>query len=172
LKASKLTVAAKGNCIVEVRTGKLVRVGVELVSYEEIKTVHKKDGWVFSWKQEFKNEQHQLYKLVVAGSASIQALLSIEPIKEHEFIEMHLIELAPQNKGPHRRYSGIARHLAAFACKMSIDLGFEGYVVFTSKTKLIEHYKRSLGANVLFGQRMCLFPEAAKNLVNLCYQMP
>ena len=65
---------------------------------------------------------------------------------------------------------GIARHLVAFACKMSFGMGFEGFVAFTAKTKLIEHYQKALGAHLMFGQRMCVATEAAKDLVNLYYQ--
>jgi hypothetical protein len=116
------------------------------------------------------NDQHQLYKLVISGETAIQGLLSLEPIKRQQFIEMHLIELAPHNKGETRQYMGIVRHLVAFPCKMSFGMGFEGFVAFTAKTKLIEHYQKAFGAHLMFGQRMCVATEAAKDLINLYYQ--
>jgi hypothetical protein len=111
-----------------------------------------------------------LYKLVVPGDPAIQGLLSLEPIKGQQFIEMHLIELAPHNKGENRQYLGVARHLVAFVCKMAFEMGFEGFVAFTAKSRLIEHYQKALGASRLYGHRMCVFTEAAKNLVNLYYK--
>ena len=61
--------------------------------------------------------------------------------------------------------------MVAFACNLSFELGFEGYVAFTAKTKLVQHYHETLGAELLCGHdRMAIFPEAAKKLVNLHYQ--
>lgn len=137
---------------------------------EEIKTVLKKNGWAFNWKKEYSNDQHQLYKMTVTGDSTIQGLLSLEPVKGQQYIEMHLIELAPHNKGDNRKYLGIARHLVAFVCKMAFEMGFEGYVAFTAKTKLIEHYQMAFGAARMFGHRMFIVTEAAKNLVTLYYQ--
>jgi len=65
------------------------------------------------------------------------------------YIEMHLIETAPHNYGQRKMYLGVAGNLVAFAFKMSFDLGFEGYVAFTSKTEIIQHYVDSLGATLI-----------------------
>jgi len=156
--------------ILERISGKKVAAEVVLITQDEIKKVHKKDGWLFNWKKEYKNDQRQLYKLIVLGNPAIQGILSLEAIKGQQFIEMHLVELAPNNKGQNRQYFGVARHLVAFACKKSFEMGFEGYVVFTSKTMLIDHYIESLGASILYGQRMCIFPEGARKLVNSYYK--
>lgn len=143
---------------------------VVLVTQDEIKTVFKKDGWAFNWKKEYANDQRQLYKLIISCDQTIQGLLSIEPIKGQQYIELHLIELASQNKGESKKYLGVARHLVAFACKIAFDMGFDGYIAFTAKTRLIEHYEKAFGAERMFGQRMFIATEAAKKLVNLYYQ--
>jgi hypothetical protein len=50
---------------------------------------------------------------------------------------------------------------------MSFELDLEGYVAFTAKTNLVEHYIKTLGASVIYSNnRMCIFTEEAKNLVN------
>lgn len=170
MKSSKLSIAAKSGDIIERATGKKLLAEVVLITKDEVKTVLKKNGWVFNWKKEYTNDQRQLYKLLVTDDPSIQGLLSLEPIKGQQYIEMHLIELAPHNKGDNRKYFGIARHLVAFTCKIAFDMGFEGFVAFTAKTKLIEHYEKAFGAYRMFGQRMYIATEAAKNLVNLHYQ--
>ncbi|MBL7696800.1 MAG: hypothetical protein JNK79_01525 [Chitinophagaceae bacterium] len=172
MKSSKLSIASTGAGIIERISGKKLSAEVILVARDEIKTVLKKYGWVFNWKKEYANDQRQLYKLNISDNSSIQGLLSLEPIKGQQYLEMHLIELAPQNKGENRKYLGVARHLVAFACKMAFDMGFEGFVAFTAKTKLIEHYEKAFGADRMFGQRMCIATEAARNLVNLHYQTP
>jgi hypothetical protein len=42
------------NSIEDVATGKSFPTDVLLVTKDEIKAVHKKDGWSFNWKQELK----------------------------------------------------------------------------------------------------------------------
>ena len=57
------------------------------------------------------------------------------------------------------------------ACKSSFDLNFEGFVAFTAKTKLIDHYSKTLGGGLISGvNRMAIFTESAKKLVNPYYK--
>ena len=83
---------------------------------------------------------------------------------------MHLIENAPHNYGAKKKFAGVPANLVAFACKMSFDMGFEGFVAFTSKTELIEHYTKSLGAQLIFRNRMTITTIPAKKLVNSYYK--
>ena len=158
------------NSIEEVGNGKKYETEIIHVMPDEIKTVLIKNGWSFNWKKEFKLPNHQIYKLTTQGSTVIQGLISLEPKIDELFVEMHLIESAPGNLGKNKKYLGISGNLVAFACKMSFDLGFEGYVAFTAKTNLVEHYIKTLGASVIYNNdRMCIFTEEAKNLVNSYY---
>jgi len=79
---------------------------------------------------------------------------------------MHLIESAPFNIGKDKAYIGVPGNLVAFACKLSFQRGGEGYVSFLSKTKLIEHYEKSLGAIHFGGHNMVITTEAALSLTN------
>jgi len=58
----------------------------------------------------------------------------------------------------------------AFACKMSFDFGFNGFVAFTAKTSLAKHYEDTLGAVLIFKTRMMIATEPAKKLVNSYYK--
>jgi hypothetical protein len=78
---------------------------------------------------------------------------------------MNLLESAPFNIGKNKLYDGVAGNLVAFACKLSFQRGFEGFVAFTAKTKLIGHYEKTLGAYHFGGQRMIIPTLASKNLV-------
>jgi hypothetical protein len=140
---------------------------VQPATEKELKRLFKKDGWKFSWKREYKLPNRQIFKLLIDGSSEIQGLLSLEVIWIERYIEMHLIENAPHNYGRNKRYLGVPGNLVAFACKMSFDLGFDGHTAFVAKTKLIQHYKITLGAQNIFGNnRMAIFPAQAKKLVN------
>ena len=67
---------------------------------------------------------------------------------------MHLLENAKFNIGKEKIYTGVAGNLVAFACKLAFDRGYDGYISFVSKTKLVEHYKETLGAKIFGGNRM------------------
>jgi hypothetical protein len=79
---------------------------------------------------------------------------------------MHLIESAPFNLGRNKVYLGVPGNLVAFVCRISFHRGFEGYVSFTSKTRLIEHYEKTLGAENVSGHLMIINTEAALKLIN------
>jgi hypothetical protein len=78
---------------------------------------------------------------------------------------MDLLESAPFNIGKHKIYEGVAGNLVAYACKISFQKGFEGFVSFTAKTKLIDHYEKTLGAYHFKNQRMIIDTQAARILV-------
>jgi hypothetical protein len=159
------------NSIEEVGTGISFKTDMILVAGEELKEVRIKDGWSFNWKSEYKNQTHQLYKLVLDGEAKIQGLISLEPKTDQLYIEMHLIESAPHNRTGRKQFAGVAANMVAFACKMSFEYGFDGFVAFTAKTRLISHYIETLGARVIYGDnRMGIFTASAKFLVNSYYK--
>lgn len=78
---------------------------------------------------------------------------------------MNLLENAPFNLGRTKLYEGVAGNLVAYACKISFQNGFDGYVSFTAKTKLIEHYKKTLNAITFGGQIMVINTLAASVLI-------
>jgi hypothetical protein len=63
-----------------------------------------------------------------------------------DHIYLNLIETARHNFGKNKIYEGVAGNLVAFACQKSLEKGYEGFVSFEAKTRLIEHYKRTLKA--------------------------
>lgn len=114
--------------------------------------------------EELKDMSKEVYKLTtVKNPTVIHGLLSMEDKGDHIF--MHLVESAKFNKGKNKLYLGVPANLVAFACKQSMEKGYEGYVAFDSKTVLIEHYKKTLGATHLRGQRMYIYDKAASKLI-------
>lgn len=124
----------------------------------------KKADWLFDWKREGKQPARQVFKLVIKGNPDIiQGLISLQDRGDHIF--MALIESAKFNRGAKKVYLGVPGNLVAFACKFSFERGYDGYVSFESKSRLIEHYSKSLGASVLFGNIMAIETRAASKLV-------
>src|SRR5689334_5113737 len=136
----------------DVLTGKSFETEVIATNTADLKKILKKNGWRFNWRKEFELKERKLFKLVLKGQLTVEGLISFQ-IAEN-YIEMHLIETAPHNFGSSKKYLGVPANLVAFACKTSFDLGFEGCVAFTSKTQLIKHYMDTLGAELIFRNRM------------------
>lgn len=153
------------NSIENVITGDSFQTEISLVAASELKTVTKKTGWAFDWKWENKQPERDVYKLTIVSSPLIiQGLVSLEVKSDHVY--MHLVESAPFNKGKTKVYAGVAGNLVAFACKLSFQRGHEGNVAFYAKTKLIQHYKDTLGAVQIGGQNMIIGTVAALKLTN------
>ena len=130
----------------------------------DLKQTTKKYGWNFNWKLELEDNVKEVFKLTLPNNPNIiQGLLSLSIEMDH--IYMHLLENAPFNVGISKLYEGVAGNLVAHACKVSFQKGFEGFVGFTAKTKLIEHYEKTLGAYTLGGHRMIIPTVSAKILV-------
>ena len=83
-----------------------------------------------------------------------------------DHVYMHLVESAPFNIGKQKVYAGVPGNLVAFACKLSFQHGHDGNVAFISKTQLIEHYEKTLGAFHFGGRLMIIETQAALRLVN------
>lgn len=150
-------------------TGDSLRTEITLLTKSDLKTVSKKNGWLFNWKREFVLMDRNVYKLTVEGNPSvIQGLVSLAV--HHKHVEMHLIENAPFNRGSKKVYLGVAGNLVAFGCKISFERGGNGYLSFIAKTRLIRHYKETLGAENVAGHLMVINTDAARILVEQYYK--
>jgi len=152
------------NSITNTLTGEVFDTAITPLKLADSKQIKKKD-WVFDWIKEIKNGIKEVYKLTtVSNPGIIQGLISIEDKDDHIF--MHLIETAKFNKGKNKAYFGVPGNLVAFACKLSFDNGYAGYLVFESKSALIKHYEESLGATHFKGLRMMIETPSAIKLIN------
>ncbi len=153
------------NSLENVITGDSFQTDVSMVDKNDIKSVTKKNGWLFNWKAEYKQPERDVYKLTISGNLEIiQGLISITEREDHVY--MHLIESSPFNLGRNKVYIGVPGNLVAFACRISFHRGFDGYVSFTSKTQLIEHYEKTLGAINVGGHLMVINTDAALKLID------
>jgi hypothetical protein len=153
------------NSIENTNSGDSFPTEISLLDISEIKEISYKNGWQFNWEIEFKIPSRSVYKLTIApNSKIIQGLVSLEVKSDHVY--MHLIESAPLNIGNQKTYLGVPGNLVAFACKLSFQNGGEGYVSFLSKSKLVVHYEKSLGAIHFGGNLMIISSEAAFKLIS------
>lgn len=150
--------------ILNVISGDSFQTEISTLKESDLKTITKKKDWNFDWKSEFNDLTREVYKLTIVNNPDIiQGLLSITIENDHIF--MNLLESAPFNIGKKKLYEGVAGNLVAYASKVSFQKGYDGFVAFTAKSKLIEHYEKTLGAFHFKNQRMILDTNASKFLV-------
>jgi len=152
------------NSIINVISGDSFQTEVSRLTKNDLKNITKKNGWNFNWKTDFQDIRKEVYKLTIVNNPNIiQGILSISIFDDHVY--MNLLESAPFNIGKNKLYEGVAGNLVAYACKVSFQKGFEGYLAFVAKTKLIKHYEDTLGAYHFKNQRMIIETKPAILLV-------
>lgn len=105
--------------------------------------------------------------IVKKKSEELQGLLKFSLIN-NEMIFLDNIEVAPHNYGSQGRYDLVIGSLLAYCSKQSMILGknnYEGFVVFESKTNLIDFYKNKYGATYIGVNRMYISDESGQKLI-------
>src|ERR1035437_10059243 len=156
------------NSIENTSTGEVFDSEVVRLTIKDVNQIKKAD-WQFDWTKEIKDKTKEVYKLTTVNNPTIiQGLLSIEDKQDHIF--MHLIESAKFNKHKVKVYLGIpvpiAIGIVAYACKVSVDKGYQGFLAFDAKTALIKHYQETLYATHFRGLRMFIETNAALRLIS------
>lgn len=148
------------DCLVKRKTGKIFNTYYK----KRESTITPKDykGWKFNWSIPEKNG-YEIYELFVEGDNTVQGRIAFRI--DGGVADVDIVEAAPHNIGHLGEYIGVGGHLFAIACESSMEAGCDGYVAFTAKNKLIEHYKEVLGAQVLNGQRMYIDEVTAHELI-------
>jgi len=143
-------------------TGDSFKTEVLPLTTKDLKSISKSD-WLFDWRTEAKNKDKSVYKLTIIENPNvIQGLISLQDKGDHIF--MHLIESNKFNRGAKKMYIGVPGNLVAYACKLSFDSAYDGYLSFESKTRLIEHYRHWVLKNYLENV-MAIDAKAAAKLV-------
>ena len=163
-KALDFVIDKLTNSIENISTGEVFDTIVVRLTSKDLKSIIKSE-WQFDWNKELNDKTKEVYKLTTEHNPTIiQGLLSIEDKEDHIF--MHLIESSKFNKGKNKIYLGVPGNLVAFACKISVDRGFEGFVAFDAKSALIKHYQETLHATHFRGLRMFIETKAALRLIS------
>lgn len=153
------------NSIQNTISGDSFSTDITRLTKTDLKEITKKNGWEFNWKIELNDNCKDVYKLTITNNPNIiQGILSLTIETDHVY--MDLLESAPFNRGKNKLYEGVAGNLVAFACKISFQNGFDGYISFTAKTKLIDHYIKTLEAYHFGGHLMIINTSAANKLID------
>jgi hypothetical protein len=120
--------------------------------------------WKFDWRNLYvKNSL--IFKLVY--EEEIQGLLKMTQVDEG-YYEMSNLELLPENYGSAGKISNVAGCLVAYGCLISFQLNegnYKGHLAFTSKGELIPHYEKHYYAELVYREKMIIFPNNGKKLI-------
>lgn len=157
------------NSIENILTGEVFDTDINRLT-EINKKLIKKTDWLFDWHKELKDKTKEVYKLTTINNPTIiQGLISVEDKQDHVF--MHLIESSKFNKGESKIYLGIPGNLVAYACKISFEKGYDGFLAFDAKSALIKHYQQTLGATHFRGSRMFIETKSALILIKHYFKL-
>jgi hypothetical protein len=117
---------------------------------------------LFNWSKE---KEHYIYKLFLTATEKIVELMSVIDVGQELRIEIHLIEVSKENRGRNKLIEGIAGCLIAYACRLSFDKGYQGFVSLIPKTKIINLYIDNYGFKQ-FGRQLALDYDEALLLID------
>jgi hypothetical protein len=151
-------------CLIERKTGNIINTTYKEIGKTDIRTITK--GWRFNWKEPFK-QGYSIYGLMVHNY--IEGLIAFKA--GEDCLDVGLVESNPLNVGSNGTYYGVGAHLFAIAAVYSFKMGYEGYMRFTAKTNLIEHYRQHIFATQIGNSRdMYLDENSAKKLIDIYYK--
>lgn len=155
------------NCLVCTETGEECNTEYRLVK----KTITKGEadllqrrGWRFDWSIPH-TEGYEIYELLIEGDDEVQGMIALKHIRNQYYTHVDIVEAAPHNVGRNGMYKGVGAHLFAIACKLSWDAGNEGYVQFVAKSDLIDHYRKTLNAELIDWHTMYIDSYGAMRLI-------
>jgi hypothetical protein len=136
----------------------LVQVDIDKATARQMS----RDGWLFDWSI---SSSAISLKVAYQSGDTVQGLIEFERVPSSMYDFVYLIETAPWNQGKDRFLEDVAGTLFAYVAKDSLSAGFEGFVVFDSKTVLVDHYVNKYGAKVVAGNRMVFDTAASIRLI-------
>ncbi len=145
-------------------TGKKYNAIASIASLQEIRQHKEYFGFDF---QKLYKEGFTLFKINKEGETDMMhGLVALMP--STGILKCANMELSNLNKRGIALYSGIGKCMVALCCKVSFDLGFEGYITFEAKNRLMPYYAR-YGAIKIGGLRMAIETKEAQKLVDLYF---
>lgn len=119
-------------------------------------------GWLFDWN---KSSGAVSQKIAYLIADELQGLVEFERVPSSLYNVIYLIEVAPHNVGKAGVIDNVAGVLFAYVAQDSLNAGFEGFVMFYSKTILVDHYIEKYGAKVIHDNQLMFDTAASEKLI-------
>jgi hypothetical protein len=138
--------------LIDVATNEFIPGEITLLSPKELKALRGNQEFKFKWSAEAKFET---YKLCRTDTGQLLGLMSVTNSPEAFAVEIRLLESAKSNVGKGKKVDGIAGCLIAWACRLSIKRGYDGWIKVVAKTKLIKHYVEKYRMTQIGNSQVC-----------------
>jgi len=123
-----------------------------------------KTKWKFDWLKLYAKNS-KIFKLDY--EKEIQGLIKMTKVDEG-YYEMSNLELSPENYGSNGKIANVAGCLISYGCLLTFQLNkgnYKGHLAFTSKSELIPHYEKYYYAELVYREKMIIFPKNGKILI-------
>ena len=141
-------------------TGKKYNAVASIATLIEIR--QHKDYFGFDFEKLLK--ESTVYKICKQGDEDIiQGQVAVKPSRG--ILDCANMETNKINKAPLSLHNGVGKAIIALCCSISFDLGFDGYITFEAKNRLMPYYER-YGAKHIAGLRMGIETFAARKLID------
>lgn len=150
------------DCLIEIATGEMFSTEYHLRTTPIPRAEHK--GWNFTWSRV--DPRCDVYELFLENDPVVQGRIAVIPQKD--YVEGIWIESAPHNMKHNDiqgKFRGVGGHLFAIGCQASIDNGTNGFLAFTAKTNLVDHYRDMMGAKQIGNSLRMYIDEAAAQVL-------
>jgi len=117
------------------------------------------NAFEFDWKRK-SSEGSVIFGATV--KQELAGLVEFEPDEKSLYNFMYLIEVIPAYRG-----TNVAGELLAFIGRDSLERGFDGFVVWESKTVYYQYYIDKYGAKPITNRRLYFDEEATKRLIRI-----
>jgi len=145
----------------EKSSGQKIPAKIEPMEHKDFKEIKEKRTFGFNWELE---KDNLVFKILRLDTNEIVGLMSILDFPRELRIEINLIEASKDHVGKNKRLENIAGCLIAYACKISFEKGYLGFVSLIPKTELINHYIEEYGFRQ-FGNQLAIQLEASEALM-------
>ncbi|NCA32131.1 phage minor capsid protein [Adlercreutzia muris] len=151
------------------RTSDRAIVGTTVEVVKTGSTVLEDGLWEFDWAAQA-GKSDKVLALLADGDDRVQGLAALRDTPEISAVTLDLAESAPWNSKHNKEvkgqeYLGVGGHLFALAVRESYERGYNGFVAFTAKTKLVDYYAKAFGATRIAGTaNMYIDENAARRL--------
>ncbi len=136
-------------CLKSVETGDLYDTeSVRVKRKSVLSKYNKKTGWYVNWSKF--DENTEIYALVIKGTNDIQGLIAVRNNDADQALDLLWACVSPENnvwEYGKKKFEGVGGHLFAIATDISLERGYEGFLVGEAMDKdLYEYYMKEYGA--------------------------
>ncbi|MFT5763800.1 MAG: hypothetical protein ACI8X3_001226 [Saprospiraceae bacterium] len=147
--------------LIDTKTGEKLNASIEKLIKSAIKKLKGNKKFIFDWTLEIENK---VYKINLIEEEEVLGLVSLIDYPKEFRLHINLIESSKAYRGKKKLLDNIPGCLIAFACQLSFEKGYEGFVSLVPKTELIKYYNQKYGFEQM-GSQMAVYYEISNSII-------